>query len=81
MSTDNIDAFELRMKVIVGKIADMMRETNTSKEALAEKLSCSDKYVEHMLSGRLNFSIHDLTTIAEAMGYTFSINYVKLRKS
>lgn len=69
----DIDASEQAMQVLASDLVLLLKHCGVTREELATKLECNVNYVARILSGDVNMSIHDITVIAEVLGYTFDV--------
>lgn len=70
-SYDELNKQKIKNKMIIGvKIGEKIRELGITRHELAEKINMSDSQVDDLLSGDLNLTIDDITTIEQTLGIT-----------
>lgn len=70
-SYDELNKQKVKNKMIIGvKVGEKIRELGITRHELAEKINMSDSQVDDLLSGDLNLTIDDITTIEQTLGIT-----------
>lgn len=69
----DIDASELAMQRLASDFILLLKHVGVTREQFAELTGYSINYISRILSGDVNMSIHDITVLAEALGYSFDI--------
>lgn len=69
----DIDASELAMQRVASDFILLLKHVGVTREEFAELTGHTINYVARILSGDVNMSIHDMTVLAEALGYSIDI--------
>lgn len=69
----DMDASEIAMQRVASDFILLLKHVGVTREEFAELTGHSINYVARILSGDVNMSIHDMTVLAEALGYSIDI--------
>lgn len=68
-----LDATEIQMELVASDLALLLRHTGLKRTDLARELGVKKSRITRILSGEENLTIKSLTSVAEALDYTFDV--------